>query len=121
MIHWCFIEQLQNKSPYTVDVEVVLKEAFSYLSKGNTFTVQRFLAYYILYLLFLFHTVSMNTHFYICLSLVPLQEECAMSDPQGESDADADIEDTDCRFDVYKHIIFTHRLSLFGSPSFIAV
>ncbi|KAM6949522.1 uncharacterized protein FYW47_015901 [Aplochiton taeniatus] len=26
-----------------------------------------------------------------------LQEECALSDPQGESDADADIEDTDCR------------------------
>lgn len=26
-----------------------------------------------------------------------------MSDPQGESDADADIEDTDCRFDGHKH------------------
>lgn len=25
------------------------------------------------------------------------QEECLLSDPQGESDADADIEDTDCR------------------------
>ncbi|CAN9509744.1 unnamed protein product [Ophioblennius macclurei] len=25
------------------------------------------------------------------------EEECALSDPQGESDADADIEDTDCR------------------------
>ncbi|XP_028998446.1 uncharacterized protein si:ch211-63p21.1 isoform X2 [Betta splendens] len=25
------------------------------------------------------------------------EEECVMSDPQGESDADADIEDTDCR------------------------
>lgn len=27
-----------------------------------------------------------------------------LSDPQGESDADADIEDTDCRFDARKHI-----------------
>ncbi|TKS93144.1 hypothetical protein D9C73_026869 [Collichthys lucidus] len=26
-----------------------------------------------------------------------LQEDCVLSDPQGESDADADIEDTDCR------------------------
>ncbi|KAL4604827.1 hypothetical protein GN956_G25551 [Arapaima gigas] len=26
------------------------------------------------------------------------EEECVQSDPQGESDADADIEDTDCRF-----------------------
>ncbi|XP_042367842.1 uncharacterized protein si:ch211-63p21.1 isoform X2 [Plectropomus leopardus] len=25
------------------------------------------------------------------------EEECVLSDPQGESDADADIEDTDCR------------------------
>lgn len=25
------------------------------------------------------------------------EEECALSDPQGDSDADADIEDTDCR------------------------
>ena len=32
---------------------------------------------------------------YICRVL---QEECLLSDPQGESDADADIEDTDCRF-----------------------
>lgn len=29
-----------------------------------------------------------------------MQEECALSDPQGESDADADIEDTDCRLDT---------------------
>lgn len=28
------------------------------------------------------------------------QEECLLSDPQGESDADADIEDTDCRLDA---------------------
>lgn len=33
--------------------------------------------------------------------VIPLQEECVLSDPQGESDADADIEDTDCRFDVH--------------------
>ncbi|KAM3591224.1 uncharacterized protein V6R79_024842 [Siganus canaliculatus] len=31
------------------------------------------------------------------------EEECVLSDPQGESDADADIEDTDCRFDVHEH------------------
>lgn len=38
---------------------------------------------------------------FICF--IPLQEECVLSDPQGESDADADIEDTDCRFDVHEH------------------
>lgn len=36
----------------------------------------------------------------ICVFLVLfLQEECVLSDPQGDSDADADIEDTDNRFD----------------------
>ncbi|KAK0134106.1 hypothetical protein N1851_030327 [Merluccius polli] len=33
----------------------------------------------------------------IASSLRLSQEECVLSDPQGESDADADIEDTDCR------------------------
>lgn len=36
---------------------------------------------------------------------IALQEECVLSDPQGESDADADIEDTDCRFDAQKHTL----------------
>lgn len=38
------------------------------------------------------------------------QEECLLSDPQGESDADADIEDTDCRFDFTPHVsaVFSH-------------
>lgn len=31
------------------------------------------------------------------------QEECLLSDPQGESDADADIEDTDCRLEARAH------------------
>lgn len=32
------------------------------------------------------------------------QEECLLSDPQGESDADADIEDTDCRLAAPAHV-----------------
>lgn len=35
-----------------------------------------------------------------------VQEECALSDPQGESDADADIEDTDCRSDAVSASVF---------------
>lgn len=40
-----------------------------------------------------------------------MQEDCLLSDPQGDSDADADIEDTDCRYDEDKHTLtglFTH-------------
>lgn len=56
----------------------------------------------VLYIIFgFFQTVFMPTP--VCVCFVFLQEECAMSDPQGESDADADIEDTDCRFDVHKY------------------
>ncbi|MEQ2290682.1 hypothetical protein AMECASPLE_005642 [Ameca splendens] len=32
------------------------------------------------------------------------EEECALSDPQGESDADADIEDTDCRLQEHSSL-----------------
>lgn len=32
------------------------------------------------------------------------EEECALSDPQGESDADADIEDTDCRIQEHSSL-----------------
>lgn len=35
---------------------------------------------------------------------ISVQEECVLSDPQGESDADADIEDTDCRLDKLLYI-----------------
>ncbi|KAM9401069.1 uncharacterized protein ACWYII_030761 isoform 3-T5 [Salvelinus alpinus] len=40
-----------------------------------------------------------TAHVYVWLIHVThtVQEECALSDPQGDSDADADIEDTDCR------------------------
>lgn len=48
---------------------------------------------------------------YIFVCLVFLQEECILSDPQGESDADADIEDTDCRFGVHT-LTFTRTQSL---------
>ncbi|XP_023202263.1 uncharacterized protein LOC102230063 isoform X2 [Xiphophorus maculatus] len=34
----------------------------------------------------------------------PTLEECALSDPQGESDADADIEDTDCRIQEHSSL-----------------
>ncbi|XP_047242623.1 uncharacterized protein si:ch211-63p21.1 isoform X2 [Girardinichthys multiradiatus] len=34
----------------------------------------------------------------------PTLEECALSDPQGESDADADIEDTDCRLQEHSSL-----------------
>ncbi|XP_015260118.1 PREDICTED: uncharacterized protein LOC107104600 isoform X2 [Cyprinodon variegatus] len=32
------------------------------------------------------------------------EEECGLSDPQGESDADADIEDTDCRLQEHSSL-----------------
>lgn len=41
---------------------------------------------------------------YLLIFLIFVQEECVLSDPQGESDADADIEDTDCRLDKLSHI-----------------
>lgn len=38
-----------------------------------------------------------------------------LSDPQGESDADADIEDTDCRFDAHTDVnIFADFVLLVG-------
>lgn len=40
----------------------------------------------------------------IFLCFISVQEECVLSDPQGESDADADIEDTDCRLDKLSYI-----------------
>lgn len=46
------------------------------------------------------HTVNVEKVFIdlsFTLTFMGLQEECVLSDPQGESDADADIEDTDCR------------------------
>lgn len=49
----------------------------------------------------------------------PLQEECALSDPQGESDADADIEDTDCRSDAISvAVLWIAVLSLLVDPLF---
>lgn len=50
--------------------------------------------------------INALTHFGILFDS-PLQEECLLSDPQGESDADADIEDTDGRYDVDINTILT--------------
>lgn len=44
-----------------------------------------------------FLCVSVGYYIFFLVFFAPLQEECVLSDPQGESDADADIEDTDCR------------------------
>lgn len=51
--------------------------------------------------------LEMLTHLALDINFALLhicsQEECLLSDPQGESDADADIEDTDCRFARLRH------------------
>lgn len=92
-----------------MNAEVVLKKAFSFFSKG------KYLSYFtscsrlirILWIFVLLFVITYSIVYFICF--IPLQEECVLSDPQGESDADADIEDTDCRFDANKHTLaLTH-------------
>lgn len=62
----------------------------------------------------LFFFPHSQNHIFILVYILPIslifscfisvQEECVLSDPQGESDADADIEDTDCRLDKLSYI-----------------
>lgn len=59
-----------------------------------------------------FLCISVGYYIFFLLFFTPLQEECVLSDPQGESDADADIEDTDCRSPTcsYSHSVLRSAL-----------